>query len=340
MPGRYNGAYMRAYKILPTAQIKACSLSPEAQQRLWWLDWYTFHGRNAEMTCRHFGISKSVFYRWKGRFNPKHLVTLEDDKRTRKPHHLRAMTTPDWIIKQIIDIRGADIEKSKYEIQEELKRHGISVGQSAIQKVINRNPRLINRQYRKRYRAHKKRTITRLKASLEMKEKAPGSLVQVDTKYFYVLGKKYYLFTAIDCKTRYGFLWCYKTISSASAADFVKKVRDYFPFPIAAINTDNGSEYLLHFHEEITSWGIPHYFTDPYSPKQNGRVERLHQTAEYEFFCYQEDLLDDLDMINERCMVFNDKYNYHRFHRGIGYKTPGEYVTMLLHLQKGEPFSI
>ena len=248
MSGRYNGAYMRAYKILPTQKIKAASLSPAAQQRLWWLDWYTSHGRNAAMTCRHFGISKSVFYRWKARFNPTHLVTLEDDKKTRKPHRLRTMTTPHWVIQKVIDIRFADIEKSKYEIQEELRRQGIAVGQSTIQKVINRNPMLINQQYRKKYRAHKRRTIARLKASLEMKEKAPGSLVQVDTKYFYVLGKKYYLFTAIDCKTRYGFLWCYQTISSASAADFVRKVREYFPFPIAAINTDNGSEYLLHFH--------------------------------------------------------------------------------------------
>lgn len=250
------------------------------------------------------------------------------------------MTTPSWIIKKIYDIRSADIEKSKYEIQEELKRQGVIVGQSAIQKVINRNSELRNHQYRNKYRAHKKRTIARLKAAVEMKERAPGSLVQVDTKYFYVLGKKYYLFTAIDCKTRYGLLWCYQTISSLSAQDFVRRVRAYFPFPIMAINTDNGSEYLLHFHQEITSWGIPHFFTDPYCPKQNSRVERLHQTAEYEFFCYQDDLLDDLGMINQRCMVFNDKYNNHRFHRSIGYKTPGEYVTILLNLQGGQPFSI
>jgi len=46
------------------------------------------------------------------------------------------------------------------------------------------------------------------------------------------------------------------------------------------------------------SWGIPHFFTDPHCPKQNGRVERLHQTAEYEYFNYQYDLLDDLDEIN------------------------------------------
>ncbi|PIR79099.1 MAG: integrase, partial [Candidatus Levybacteria bacterium CG10_big_fil_rev_8_21_14_0_10_36_30] len=86
-----------------------------------------------------------------------------------------------------------------------------------------------------------------------------GSLVQVDTKYFYVLGKKFYIFSAIDCKSRYGFIYCYKTISSASGKDFIRKARDYFPFPIQAINTDNGSEYLLEFHKEVASWNIPHF---------------------------------------------------------------------------------
>ena len=157
-----------------------------------------------------------------------------------------------------------------------------------------------------------------------------GSLVQVDTKYFYVLKGKFYIFSAIDCKSRYGFIYCYKTISSASGKDFIKRVREYFPFSISAINTDNGSEYLFEFHKEIISWGIPHFFTDPHCPKQNGRVERFHQTAEYEYFNYQDDLLDDLDMINERCMEFNNKYNYHRYHGAIKYQKPGKYVAILL----------
>lgn len=164
--------------------------------------------------------------------------------------------------------------------------------------------------------------IARIKAAKELKDKGLGSLVQVDTKYFYVLGRKFYLFSAIDCTSRFGFVSCYKTISSTSGRDFIKRVRAYFPFSIQAINTDNGSEYLLEFHKEITSWGIPHYFTSPHCPKQNGRVERFHQTVEYEYFNYQEDLLDDLSMINTHCMLFNQKYNTQRFHRSLGYKTP------------------
>lgn len=322
---------MRHYNILPTAYIKDSSLSKEALKRLYWFDWYLSQGRNAEKTCNHFGLSKSVFYRWKKRFNPLNLKTLEDDKNTRRPHKLREMTTPLWIIKKIYDIRKKDLEKSKYEIHEELKREGIKVAHNVIQKVINRHKELKNAQYRRRWKAHKRRQITRLKAARELREKEIGSLVQIDTKYFYVLGKKFYLFSAIDCKSRYGFIYGYKTISSTSGRDFIKRVKDYFPFPIQAVNTDNGSEYLLYFHQEVTSWGTPHFFTDPNCPKQNGRVERFHQTAEYEYFNYQEDLLDDLDMINLKCMEFNSKYNTKRFHKSLGYKTPQEYVN----LQKG-----
>ncbi len=233
------------------------------------------------------------------------------------------------------------MEKSKYEIQEELKREGIQVGQTAIQKVINKHPELHNTLHKKRMRKHRKQAIARIKAARELREEALGSLVQIDTKYLYVLGKKFYLFTAIDCKSRYGFLYCYKTISSISGKDFLRRVRAYFPFPIQAVNTDNGSEYLLHFHTELAeAWKIPHYFTDPHCPKQNGRVERLHQTAEYEYFNYQTDLLDNLHMINQRCMEFTAKYNTKRFHRALGYKTPAECVTILQAEKGGKPFSI
>jgi transposase InsO family protein len=331
---------MRAYKILPVPVINAASLSKNALRRLTWIDWYFNHGKNAEGTCRHFGISKSVFYRWKNRFNPKNLETLEFDTKTRRPKRVRTMTTDTSIQKRIYDIRLKDPEKSKYEIQEELRRVGISVGQTAIQKVINRHKELKNTQHKRRVNKHRNYKIARIKAVKELREKSLGSLVQVDTKYFYVLGKKFYLFTAIDCKSRYGFIYCYKTISSSSGKDFIKKVKEYFPFPIQAINTDNGSEYLLEFHKEIVSWDIPHYFTDPYCPKQNGRVERLHQTAEYEYFNYQDDLLDDIEMINQKCTEFNTKYNTKRFHRSLGYKTPKEYVMIYCQKKGEQPFSI
>jgi transposase InsO family protein len=331
---------MRAFNILPVPVIQAASLSKEALRRLTWIDWYFSNGKNAELTCRHFGISKSVFYRWKNRFDLNNLKSLEFDTKLRRPHKLREMTTPLWIQKKIYDIRLQDLEKSKYEIQAELKTEGIVIGRKCIQKVINRNSELRNLQHAKRVRKHHNYKIARIKAAIELRERNLGSLVQVDTKYFYILGRKFYIFSAIDCKSRYAFIYCYRCISSSSGRDFIRKVRKYFPFEIQAINTDNGSEYLLNFHREIISWGIQHFFTDPHCPKQNGRVERLHQTAEYEYFNYQDDLLDDLDMINEKCMEFNTKYNTKRFHRSLGYKRPAEYVKLLQEEKGGQPFSI
>ncbi len=330
---------MRAYKIIPLPVIQAAELSKPALQRLLWFDWYLSHGKNAEGTCRHFGISKSVFYRWKKRFNRKNLKSLEFDTKTRRPHKTREMTTPQWLRDKIYSIRENDLEKSKYEIQAELKAEGIMVGRKCIEKVIKRHPELHNTLHKKRMTTRRKLTIARIKAAYELKEKALGSLVQVDTKYFTVLGVRYFIFSAIDCKSRYGFIYPYTTISSSSGQDFIRRVREYFPFPIQAINTDNGSEYLLNFNKEIESWGIPHYFTDPHCPKQNSRVERFHQTAEYEFLVYQ-NLFPDIKLLRDVCMAFNTKYNTKRFHGSIGYKTPQQVVLEYIQ-QKGElPFSI
>jgi len=320
---------MRAYKIVPWEQVRAVNLSKKAQERLIWVDWYHNHGKKVRLTLRHFALSPDVFYRWLKRFNEKGILGLEDDTKTRRPKKVREMTTSQTVIDRITSIRYKDVEKSKYEIQAELKDEGITCGTTTIQKVINRDPKLLNIQHKKRIRKHRNYKIARIKAAIELRERSLGSLVQVDTKYFYVLGRKFYIFSAIDCKSRYAFIYCYKSISSASAKDFIRRVREYFPFPIQAINTDNGSEYLLEFHKEITSWEIPHFFTDPYCPKQNGRVERLHQTAEYEYFNYQYDLLDNLDMINEHCRIFNYKYNNLRYHHSLGYKRPADYVRIL-----------
>ena len=331
---------MRAFKIIPLVQINSANLSKSALTRLTWFDFWHTHQKNISLTCRHFGISRDTFYLWKKRFNPNSLSTLEDNLKTRTPHKLREMTTPSWILKKIYDIRLDDLEKSKYEIHEELKRMGIKVCHDTIQKVINRHFELKNIQHKSTLRKHRNYSIARIRAAKELKEKDLGSLVQIDTKYLYVLGKRFYLFVAIDCKSRYAFIWAYKSCNSTNAADFLTRVIEYFPFSIKAINTDNGPEYLLNFHKECQELSIPHDFSYPYTPKMNSRAERLIQTAEYEFFNYQEDLMPNLEEINLRCGIFNDKYNNRRFHQAIHYKTPTEYVTNYLQQRKGGLYAI
>ena len=302
------------------------------------MDWYYTHGQNAEGTCRHFALSKSVFYRWLRRFNKYKLSSLEFDSRTRRPDHLRQMTTPRETVKLVCDIRRSDPEKSKYEIQAELReQHGISLGYNTIQKIINRSPELSLFRKRKLSRSSRYR-IARERAAWELRDKSLGSLIQIDTKHLYVLGVRYYIFAAVDCKSRYAYTYAYTNISSRSAQDFLTRARSYFPFSFSAINTDNGSEYLLYFHHLTQEMAIPHYFSRPRTPTMNSRVERLIRTLTYEFLAYQ-DLIPEIGHLRRLCEVFNHKYNHERYHQALRYQTPHQYVT-LSSKKGGQPFSI
>ena len=91
MKGRYNGVHMSTYGSViprgPRVARLAVELSPAARQRLKWFDYYAAHGCQARLTCRHFGISPQTFYRWRRRYHPGHLQTLES--RSRRPQRGR-----------------------------------------------------------------------------------------------------------------------------------------------------------------------------------------------------------------------------------------------------------
>ena len=79
----------------------AAELSREAQKRLQWFDHYQSHGRNAALTCRYFGINRQTFYRWKRRYDPQALGTLEG--RSHRPRRRRHST---WTPEQAERVRG------------------------------------------------------------------------------------------------------------------------------------------------------------------------------------------------------------------------------------------
>ena len=65
-------------------------LSRAAQVRLGWMDFYR-RTQNVALTCRHFGISRQTFYRWRKRYEPMDLTSLEE--RSHRPHQPRR---PTW----------------------------------------------------------------------------------------------------------------------------------------------------------------------------------------------------------------------------------------------------
>jgi hypothetical protein len=78
MKGRYNGCTINIYGEIPVygrlASIPV--LSKKARQRLKWFDYYKSHNQNARLTCRYFGISPQIFYRWEKRYDPRHTESL------------------------------------------------------------------------------------------------------------------------------------------------------------------------------------------------------------------------------------------------------------------------
>ena len=251
MKGRYNGVYMKSQKILPGAKTlsRLLDISLEAKRRLKWFDWYESHGRNARLTCRHFAISPDTFYRWKRRYKPGCLLTLESQ--SHRPHNFRQSQIPKEIIDLVVRLREEGMGLSKYKLAQILLRdHGIKLSPSSANRILLKRGLIKKANISRGIKRRKKinYVIPRIRASKQLRYKQPGYLMQIDTKHLIILGRKFYQFTAIDCYSKFSFSWAYTTASSSSAKDFLNRLFAYFPFKIRAIQTDNGSEYLLFFH--------------------------------------------------------------------------------------------
>ena len=153
---RYNGRSMHYEYVLPYLGsipfIK--SLSKEAQRRLKWFDFYYNNGRNASLTCRHFGIARKVFYYWKKRHRKYHPENMES--MSTRPKRFRKTKIPSEIICLIIKLRKENPCWSKYKLAVILKRdHKISYSASTIGRIIKRHGLIDLKASNKRKRASK-----------------------------------------------------------------------------------------------------------------------------------------------------------------------------------------
>ena len=70
---------------------------------------------------------------------------------------------------------------------------------------------------------------------------------------------------------------------------------------------------------------ITHYFSHPYTPKDNALAERMIQTTIYELWLFDEALIPEIDYLNQKLSVWVGRYNTYRPHQALGYLTPMEY---------------
>ena len=199
-------------------------LSKRARQRLKWFDYYNSHGHNARLTCRYFGISPQTFYRWKKRYNPKHLESLED--RSHHPKHLRQPTYSVELVEAVLRLREEYPRWGKDKLVVLLREKGVSCSASTVGRIIHRlKERGILKEPVSNHISARKRQRQRPYAIRKPKDygiSLVGDLVQLDTLDVRPLpGILLKHFTAHDVISRWNIVSVYNRATANTATDFL-----------------------------------------------------------------------------------------------------------------------
>lgn len=277
---------------------------------------YASETGNVNKACRHYGVSKTIYYKWLKKYQKDGEKGLINKKPC--PENLK-LRTPDEIEEKIIYLR------KKYHFGPEriylyLKRYlNLQTSESSVYRILKRNG--ISRLPKN---AKKRSPGPKIKL---YEKQTPGHHVQIDVKFLSfkdIEGKKIrrYQYTAIDDATRIRALKVYQKHNQGNAIDFVDYVINKFPFRIKVIRTDNGHEFQARFHWHCIDRGIEHVYIKPGSPKLNGKVERSHLTDKQEFYQLIE-YKSDVDL-SEKILEWEKFYNFNRPHKSHGGLTPYE----------------
>ena len=101
-----------------------------------------------------------------------------------------------------------------------------------------------------------------------------------DLKYIQTRGGKKYFLTLIDDCTRYCYVYLLRSKDEALEMfqHFKNEVENQLDRKMNVIRSDRGGEYEAPFSDFCSQNGIIHQTTAPYSPQQNGVVERKNKT--------------------------------------------------------------
>jgi transposase InsO family protein len=274
--------------------------------------------RNVAPTCRHFGLSRKTFYKWKARYDAHGEAGLCDRPRIplRSPR-----ATGGEVISKILYLRQR-YHFGPGRIKDYLLRfHQLKIARSSVHRILIRHGlRLLP--------ANQKRRPTG-RAWKRYEKPQPGHRLQLDVKFLERIagtGKRLYQFTAIDDCTRIRVLKVYDACNQASAIRFVDEVLRRLPFRVLVIQTDNGAEFQSRFHWHLESRDIRHVYIRPRTPHLNGKVERSHRVDEQEFYQLldKDGIADDIHLFNDKLRQWEDYYNYHRPHGALDGQTPYE----------------
>lgn len=305
--------------------------SAEAKRRLDVIRWYEGHGGRVRLTARHFGFSPDTVSRWVRAYREYGPSGLE--RGSRRPKRVRQPETPLAVVQRIQALREQYPSWGREKLRVLLLREGISISAKSIDRVIARlKARGVLREPRRPRKAARPH-LKRLRRPPGLNVDRPGALVQLDSKQVQPgNGKPVFQFGALDCFTRKRVVALAPRLTSQQGAAFLERAVATLPFPVQAIQSDGGSEFLGDFGRAVGELKLIHYFNRPNYPQGNGRVERSFRTDDEEFYHVQE-LPADLGGLEAALLAWNHVYENVRPHQALGYRTPQEFYQLWLATQ-------
>jgi transposase InsO family protein len=297
---------------------------------------------NVSAACREVGVSRSLFYRLRKRFDRYGDDGLHPRRHAGRPgrppqldvHHERlvvaeALAWPTWGPQRVSD---------------QLARRGVTVAASTVYRALRR-VKLGTRRERllvlERHSAARAGLLTeRTRRAIEkarpmpsdrhVEASRPGELVCFDC--FYVgnlkgVGKVWQI-TACDAASSYGLAKIFVGDPSAVvAARFLcEQVVPAFRragWSVRRVLTDGGSEFKAEFTQACRDLGIRHTRTKPRHAWTNGFVERLQGTILHEHWRveFRRRYFTRIGQLEASIQSYLRFYNHERTHRG--YRTRG-----------------
>jgi transposase InsO family protein len=291
--------------------------------------------KNVSAACRMFGVSRTVYYKYRQRYLTYGIEGLKDKVRKDPvmPNQTKILTVekvlaiakkyPTYGPARLAgELGGIVCSATVYNI---LKRNGLAkkldrlLSLEEIPSDIKLSPILA-------------RKLEQAKPASIFSPR-PGYMLSADTFYVCTLKGvgRIYQFTAIDTNSSFGAAYLYADKSAASAVDFMTRAVALFRIlgmAIYSVLTDNGKEYTSHwggyhaFEECLAKEAIRHKYTKVRSPWTNGYAERFNRTLLEEF--YQPSLMSknyksikDLQADLDSYLYF---YNFQRTHQGYRLK--------------------
>lgn len=310
-------------------------ITEQAKKRCQILKFWNKYGDEA--TKEAFGTSRRTLFRWRtmlgkarGRLEGLNPVSTA-------PHTKRQRIILPSLESRIVTLRTTYPRLGKDKLYGILNKEGFTISSSTIGQIIDDlksrgkllNPVIlsINGRTGNLREKQRKRRVNKLRRPKGYR------VLELDTIVRFVNGVKRYILTAIDTEKRTAFAAAYTNHGLVSSADFLTKAYLVLPDCPKAIQTDNGSEFALHFRKAAEELNLVHFHTYPRTPKMNAHVERFNRTLDEEFLQFNRNLLrDNVRDFNNKLIDWLLWYNGERPHYALGQIPPLHFLLKSLQI--------